>query len=492
MDSCNEQAGLSVRPVASYWRWKCSRSMVRLKTSREENPEIIVNVVSDLENLLEKELEQEQKLEIKINSRYAEIAPKATRQEDEDLRQDIENRGQLDPIKVSNNSGYVVDGHRRIPLLRELRKKPKIQYMDFGSPEEEELFVITNGFNRRNLNKFQRIELALKAKPIFEKIARKNMSLGGKGVKSFTPLKRVNDQIADLAQTSHMNVSKVENILQKGDPRYIERLRQGLDGTSISKVNNFIIEREAQEKDREEALRERERRPTNKPYELHHGDMREKGDLIPDNSVQLIPTDPPYDVPHLPLYGDAARLADRVLKPGGFLVVIVPHFALSTVTRIIEANSNLNYHWDIVIEHSGSSEMIRGMQVHHKIMLMYSKGKPTIYRRPMADVIKSRPPDKRYHEWAQSKEEAIHVIKHLTMPGQTVVDCFMGPGTFGQAVLEMGRYFIGIEKDKETFTIAENQLNDTQLGLEQLALTASIRNRIYEQLILQNSTSKNC
>ena len=50
---------------------------------------------------------------------------------------------------------------------------------------------------------------------------------------------------------------------------------------------------------------------------LKLGPMQEKGLEIADNFIDLIITDPPYSEESIPLYGDAAKLAQRVLKPGG-------------------------------------------------------------------------------------------------------------------------------------------------------------------------------
>ena len=54
-------------------------------------------------------------------------------------------------------------------------------------------------------------------------------------------------------------------------------------------------------------------------FDLQFGDMKTLGENIPDNSIDLIFTDPPYNEASLSLYGDLAKLADRVLKPGGSL-----------------------------------------------------------------------------------------------------------------------------------------------------------------------------
>jgi hypothetical protein len=61
------------------------------------------------------------------------------------------------------------------------------------------------------------------------------------------------------------------------------------------------------------------------------GDFREAGRDIPDESVALVFTDPPYDRASLELYGEAARLAKRVLLPGGSMLAYAPNYALPDV-----------------------------------------------------------------------------------------------------------------------------------------------------------------
>ena len=70
-------------------------------------------------------------------------------------------------------------------------------------------------------------------------------------------------------------------------------------------------------------------------FDLQFGDMKTLGENIADNSIDLIFTDPPYNEASLSLYGDLARLADRVLKPGGSLITYVGHYALFKINDLI-------------------------------------------------------------------------------------------------------------------------------------------------------------
>lgn len=52
-----------------------------------------------------------------------------------------------------------------------------------------------------------------------------------------------------------------------------------------------------------------------------------------------------------------------------------------------------------------------------------------------------------------------YFVEHLTKPGGTVMDCFMGVGATGRACIETERDFIGIELDPEYCKIAEASIN---------------------------------
>lgn len=57
------------------------------------------------------------------------------------------------------------------------------------------------------------------------------------------------------------------------------------------------------------------------------------------------------------------------------------------------------------------------------------------------------------------------LVEGLTLPGDTVLDPFMGSGTTGVACMKLGRNFIGIEKDEGYFKIAERRIAQAQAQL---------------------------
>lgn len=55
-----------------------------------------------------------------------------------------------------------------------------------------------------------------------------------------------------------------------------------------------------------------------------------------------------------------------------------------------------------------------------------------------------------------------HLIDSLVSPGTTALDPFMGSGTTGVAAVQMGRKFIGIEREPKYFDIACERIEAAQ------------------------------
>lgn len=62
------------------------------------------------------------------------------------------------------------------------------------------------------------------------------------------------------------------------------------------------------------------------------------------------------------------------------------------------------------------------------------------------------------HETQKPIELLKYLVRTYTNEGDTVLDCFMGSGTTGVACKDLGRNFIGIEKDFHYFQIAKDRI----------------------------------
>ena len=70
--------------------------------------------------------------------------------------------------------------------------------------------------------------------------------------------------------------------------------------------------------------------------------------------------------------------------------------------------------------------------------------------------------DKRYHPTQKPTELLEFLIREYTNPGDTVLDPFMGSGSTGVACVNTGRKFIGMELDPVYFEVAKRRIEEAQ------------------------------
>jgi len=77
-----------------------------------------------------------------------------------------------------------------------------------------------------------------------------------------------------------------------------------------------------------------------------------------------------------------------------------------------------------------------------------------------ASVVANKKNIEKKHPCPRSLDAVSHVIEQWVRPESTVIDPFMGSGTTGVACVNLGRKFIGIEKEPEYFDIACKRIQD--------------------------------
>ncbi|MGH9981074.1 MAG: DNA modification methylase [Nitrososphaeraceae archaeon] len=442
----------------------------------------------------------DKKLEIKIKSEYEQLVPPLTPREFTNLKQSIkENNGNSIPIIVTKE-GIILDGNNRYKACLELGLEPRIEIQDFSNPLLEKEFIITINLHRRHLNQFQISELGYKLEEIEEQKARMRQLKNLKNVRDTHPISSslasndANEQEEEDREGEKGKVSKIiankigqsstkyernKKIIEQGSEEQKENLREGKESTN--KIYNEIVKAQKKEEllkkvktSLSSLLTQDENNNSNNnsnnfnTYQLLLGDLTEKGKEILEESIDLIFTDPPYSTESIPIYSELESLANRVLKPGGSLVTYVGQHNLPEILDIFTSH-NLKYWWPIAVKHTGPTKAFhqRKVFVLWKPLLWFVKGEKLTLPSPVSalndylyDYIQSKPPEKILHPWQQSTVEAEHIIKKLTVENQIVLDPLMGSGTTGIAALSLKRRFIGIEKDREKFLIAESRFVD--------------------------------
>jgi len=213
-------------------------------------------------------------------------------------------------------------------------------------------------------------------------------------------------------------------------------------------------------------------------YELNHiytGDARELAKKIPDESIDLIFTDPPYPREFLPLYGWLAETAARVLKPDGFMLTYCGNLYKDQIFAM--TMPHLSYFWDYqTIDGAATVVWPRRSIAKSKSILAWRKqGSAALPRTNVLGVWVGTGSDKRWHEWGQDESSARYFIDCFLPAGGVVLEPFAGGGTVPAVCKAHGWQWLAFEVDPATAATARDRLKMTQYPLlvpqpEQVAL----------------------
>ena len=239
------------------------------------------------------------------------------------------------------------------------------------------------------------------------------------------------------------------------------------------------------------------------PINLMRGDCLELMRDIPDGSVDMCLTDPPYGttackwdsvIPFEPMW----EQLKRVVKPGGCIALFGSEpFASSLRVSNIKM-FKYDWVWNKKLAGNGILAKIQPLKIH-EIVSIFAAGKGMYFpqqitgrkRKKMgvpiseihggdgekrADVTENglyypvsiqefgigNMRIGRLHPTQKPVPLLEYLIKTYTLEGEIVLDFTMGSGSTGVACCNLGRAFIGIEHDDKYFQIAQDRIKAAQ------------------------------
>ncbi len=191
------------------------------------------------------------------------------------------------------------------------------------------------------------------------------------------------------------------------------------------------------------------------------GDHYELAKRLPDNSIKLIFTDPPYPKEFLHCFEELGQYAGRVLDERCSLITLCGQWEVPYVVDYLRAGG-LKYHWTGWMINDQKPTLF-GFRVVNggKPLLWFAKGQPKIDYGFWWDTKHFRGArDKQHHQWGQPIEYAIQDILLFTKPGDVVLEPFIGGGTTAAACKILGRNWIGFELDPVAAKIAQERIDN--------------------------------
>ena len=214
---------------------------------------------------------------------------------------------------------------------------------------------------------------------------------------------------------------------------------------------------------------------------------------IPNESVDLICTDPPYPITPKGCAGNSGGMMItkqtmqgkifahnqidceeyapefyRVLRDGSHCYVMTNHINL---IHMLNTFTNCGFHFiKSLIWDKGNKIMGRFYMSQFEYILFFRKGfGKQINNCGTSDIlsipnIKIKKPDgSNYHDTEKPVGLMQILIENSTQEGETVMDPFMGIGATGVAAKNCNRNFIGVELDKDYFEVARQRIEGGSL-----------------------------
>ena len=236
---------------------------------------------------------------------------------------------------------------------------------------------------------------------------------------------------------------------------------------------------------------------------LIQGDCLQLMPDIPDESIDMILVDPPYQRTQnkwdsiIPLDKMWEQYL-RIIKPNGCMAIFADGMFMADLMKSQAKLWRYNLVWDKVLSSGFLNANRQPLRVHEEICIFYkkpptynpqkilgemnhSKGKKKScdnnnygkydfvdnreelgeLKHPTSILRFQKPhPSVSVHPTEKSVELCEWLIKSFTNEGATVLDSCMGSGTTGIACLNTNRIFIGMELDDNYFQISKNRIQE--------------------------------
>ena len=205
-------------------------------------------------------------------------------------------------------------------------------------------------------------------------------------------------------------------------------------------------------------------------YKLYNGDCLETMKTIPDKSIDLIVTDPPYGKKADSGTNGFGYSQNRIYKGGWDKERPVKEYfdeMFRIARNVIIFGGNYfcdmlppTNHW-IFWDKKGDIKFQNPFADGELIYTTFNKPVRKIVFKQQGFITDSK--DKRYHPTQKPTELLSELLDLYTNKGDLICDPFMGSGSTGVACKNLSRNFIGIELDENYFNIAKERIEETEV-----------------------------
>lgn len=434
--------------------------------------------------------------DIQINPEFQELIPKLTTEEFNQLKENIISEGCRDALVLWGS--FLIDGHNRFTICSKNNIEFKTIQKEFKDSDEVKIWMIDNQFARRNLSDYQKIVLVQKRKDILleqgkqiaetkAKVFKGNQYTGALSIMDNAPKHDTRKEIANKLNWSPAKVARADVVLKKASPELIQKLEN--QEISIIHAYNEIkaVDKINERKQKLELLIENGK-TTTLPIniKLLEGDLFNVIDQIPDNSIDLLNTDPPYMIldEKWDTFVNKENFLDftekwlkavipKVKDTGRIYISFSQWFQYDFYNILLKNNFfDFIFKQNIIWYYKNNNQPSNRKEyryMYEPIFYLYGKNAKPLnftadtYGETQQNVWEIASPQSNFTEGkVHPAQKPIELYKRIIQTGSfendSVLDCFAGSGTTGMICKQLKRNCILIEKDSDNIQIIRGRI----------------------------------
>lgn len=408
------------------------------------------------------------------------------------LAESIKSRGLLQPVGIDRESRLLF-GERRIKAHQHLGRETiearviDVDSMLLAEHDENEL--------RKDFTPSERVAIGL---AIERELGERRGGDHSKRSNCDEWSGRRTDEVAaeKAGFESKDTYRRAKTVVEKGSPELVEAMDKGEASVSaasdiatlpqeeqteiVAKGEKEILARAKEIRKqrhaekaaaREQAVAEKTRVEAAGSVRLWRGDAFKAHARFPDDSIDLLLTDPPYstDVDDIESFSAWMDLWLPKVASHGRAYVFIGSYPIELQTYLSRALAQKRFTLDNILVWTYRNTLGPSPKHNYKLnwqacLHFYGPDAPALDCPVMTEqfsVQDINAPDARtgvrWHAWQKPDEIAERFVRHSTKEGQLVVDPFCGTGTFIAAASKLGRQAIGIDASDEMITICRRR-----------------------------------
>lgn len=442
--------------------------------------------------------------QLKIDDTYKALVPRPTKDERDAILHSMETNGFdcVFPV-IINRKDVVLDGHVRCSVAEELAiEDVGTVVKEFDNMYDEQIFVIESNINRRQLNNAWRVLLVMSVWDLETDKAKNRQGTRtdlGYNFEGYEPSKsseeaygRSRERIAERFGISTHTLDKVKRILIEieKDADLKNEWGDALAGKKnsygkVPTVNSLYHSIKVQDKNDVTRIEKDASRTTISEIVLHDGDCL---DILPKLSdINLAILDPPYNITdnvwdkigtddeYINWILQWMPLVKNTLVSKYHLFLFCASKYMSRIEMEVLRKLDLPVQSRIIWHRTGAAvnRTAKFTFMNRYDMIFHCGNCELNFDEEWTDArydVQSFPiphtnyvEDPGYHPTQKPLELTKRLVQYGSIDGDTVLDCFAGSGTVGEACNDVGgRKCILIEKDKYYIDIIERRCSNVK------------------------------